>query len=32
MVELRYAGPDPESTSSSDEFDGEMVTVGLVKA
>ena len=31
-VELRYAGPDPESTSSSDEFDGEMVTVGLVKA
>ncbi|MGD0877097.1 MAG: isoleucine--tRNA ligase [Anaerolineales bacterium] len=31
-VELHYAGPAPESTSSSDEFDGEMVTVGLVKA
>jgi isoleucyl-tRNA synthetase len=31
-VELRYAEPVPESTTSSDEFDGEKVTVGLVKA
>ncbi len=31
-VELSYADPAPESTTASDEFDGEKVTVGLVKA
>ena len=31
-VELRYAEPVPGSPTASDEFDGEKVTVGLVKA
>jgi len=31
-VELNFAEPYPESISVSDEFDGEKVTVGLVKA
>jgi isoleucyl-tRNA synthetase len=31
-VELSYAEPVPESATASDEFDGEKVTVGLVKA
>jgi isoleucyl-tRNA synthetase len=31
-VELSYAEPVAESTTSSDEFDGEKVTVGLVRA
>jgi len=31
-VDLRYSEPAPGSTTSSDEFDGEKVTVGLVKA
>jgi isoleucyl-tRNA synthetase len=31
-VELNYADPVPESVTASDEFDGEKVTVGLMKA
>ena len=31
-VELNYAEPVPESATASDEFDGEKVTIGLVKA
>ena len=31
-VELSYSEPAPGSTTATDEFDGEKVTVGLVKA
>jgi len=31
-MELRYSEPGPGSITAADEFDGEKVTVGLVKA
>jgi isoleucyl-tRNA synthetase len=31
-VELSYTAPLPDEVSSTDEFDGEKVTVGLIKA